>query len=196
LTAFAAIGLTLALSRWRADPDSRALVVALAGCLALSFGRTTFGTLVNAIPGNSDIFFRRFMMGVQLAALLLAGRGAAWCAERVWSELGRLAARRRLPPREALRRRLAWRWANPRMQRVRTATAIVAIIFALAPAWLQQRSLDRRNAGHISAQRRADAAQGAEIDQLIALIEADGGGRVYAGMPSNRGRGCRRPVNI
>jgi hypothetical protein len=187
VTAFAAIGLVLALARWRADSGSRALVVALAGCLVLSFGRTTFGSLVAVIPGNGDIFFRRFMMGVQLAALLLAGRGAAWCAGWVWNELESLALRRRLPPREALRRRLAWRWANPRMGWVRAAVAAGAMIVVLAPAWLQQRSFDRRNAAHIAAQRHADAAQGAEVDQLIALIQADGGGRVYAGMPSNWG---------
>ena len=56
-----------------------------------------------------------------------------------------------------------------------------------SPAWLQQRSLDRRNADHIAAQRRADATQGAQLDRLIALIQANGGGRVYAGMPSNWG---------
>jgi hypothetical protein len=111
VTAFAAIGLIVAFARWRADPGSRALVVALASGLLLSFGRTTFGSLVAVIPGSGDIFFRRFMMGVQLAALLLAGRGAGWCAGWAWNEL----------------------------------------------------------------------------DRLIALIRANGGGRVYAGMPSNWG---------
>jgi len=187
VTAFAAVGLGLAVARWRRDPGGRALVAALAGCLLLSFGRATFGSLVGVIPGSGDIFFRRFMMGVQLAALLLAGGGAAWCAARAWNELERLALRRRLPPREALRRRLAWRWANPRMGRVRLAVAAGAMIIVLAPAWLQQRSFDRRNADHIAAQRRADATQGAELDQLIALIQANSGGRVYAGMPSNWG---------
>ena len=187
VTAFAAIGLALALARWRADPGSRALVLALAGCLLLSFGRTTFGSLVAVVPGSGDIFFRRFMMGVQLAALLLAGRGAAWCGGWVWNELGRLALRRRVAPREALRRRLAWRWANPRMGRVRTAVAVGGMILVLAPAWLEQRSFDRRNANHIASQRRADATQGAEVDELVGLIEANGGGRVYAGMPSNWG---------
>jgi hypothetical protein len=188
LTAFAAIGLVLALARWRADPGSRALVIALAGCLVLSFGRTTFGSLVAVIPGSGDIFFRRFMMGVQLASLLLAGRGAAWCAWSAWSALERLSLRRCLPPHEALRRHLAWRWASPCMDRVRTAVAFSAITLVLAPAWLQQRSFDRRNAAHIAAQRRADATQGSQLDQLIALIEANGGGRVYAGLPSNWGR--------
>ncbi len=187
VTAFAAIGLVAALARWRADPGSRALVVALAGCLVLSFGRTTFGSLAGVIPGSGDVFFRRFMMGVQLAALLLAGSGGAWCAGRAWNMLERLSRRPRLPLHEALRRRLAWRWANPSMGRVSTVVAAGAMILVLAPAWLQQRSFDRRNAGHIAAQRRADATQGADVDQLIALIQADGGGRVYAGMPSNWG---------
>jgi hypothetical protein len=187
VTAFAGLGLALALVRWRADPGSRGLVVALAGSLVLSFGRATFGSLVGVIPGSGDIFFRRFMMGVQLAALLLAGGGAAWCAGRFWHELERLALHRHLPPREALRRRLSWRWANPRMERVKAVAAVGAMVLALAPAWLEQRSFDERNAGHVAAQRLADATQGAEVDQLITLIQAVGGGRVYAGMPSNWG---------
>ena len=162
VTLFAAIGLALAVARRRTDPGARALVVALAACLLLSFGRTTFGSLVEVIPGSGDIFFRRFMMGAQLAALLLAGGGAAWCAGRVWGALERLG-------------------------RARMAVAVAGMILVLAPAWLEQRSFDRRNADHIAAQRRADATQGAEVDQLITLIQANGGGRVYAGMPSNWG---------
>jgi hypothetical protein len=187
VTLFAAIGLGLAVARWRSDPGSRALLVALAACLLISFGRTTFGVLVDVIPGSGDIFFRRFMMGVQLATLLLAGSGAAWSAGQVWDALERLALSRRLPPPDALRRRMAWRWANPRMGRVKTAAAAAAVIVVLAPAWLELRSFDHRNADHIAAERSAGATQGAELDQLVALIEANGGGRVYAGMPSNWG---------
>ena len=101
VTAFAAIGLALALARRRADPGSRALVVALAACLLLSFGRATFGSLVGVIPGAGDIFFRRFMMGVQLAALMLAGRGAAWSAG---SGLGRARAAGAAPTSSSARR--------------------------------------------------------------------------------------------
>ena len=187
VTLFAAVGLALAVARWRTEPGARAVVVALAACLLLSFGRATFGSLVDVIPGSTDIFFRRFMMGVQLAALLLAGSGAVWCAARAWSAAERFALGRRLPPHEALRRRLAWRWTNPRMARVRTTAAVLAMALVLTPAWLEFRSFDHRNASHIAAQRRADATQGAEIDQLIALVQDDGGGRVYAGMPSNWG---------
>jgi hypothetical protein len=80
VTVFAAIGLGLAWLAWSSNADGRALLVALAVCLVYAFGRTTLGSLVELIPGNQDLFFRRFMMGVQLAALLLAGRGAAWLA--------------------------------------------------------------------------------------------------------------------
>jgi len=181
VTAFAAIGLALAVGRrraGRAGSGSRAIVVALATCLLLSFGRTTFGSLVGVIPGGGDIFFRRFMMGVQLAALLLAGRGAEWCYRRIRDALERSVRRRRIK-----RGRIA-----PPMRRLPAVATSAATILVLAPAWLEQRSFDRRNADHIAAQRRADATQGAEVDQLIALIEANGGGRVYAGMPLNWGQ--------
>ena len=80
VTVFAALGLGLAWLAWSSNADARALLAVLAVCLLLAFGRTTFGSLVGVIPGSADLFFRRFMMGVQLAALLLAGRGAAWLA--------------------------------------------------------------------------------------------------------------------
>jgi hypothetical protein len=114
------------------------------------------------------VFFRRFMMGVQLAALLLAGGGAAWCAEKISQTLER-------------------RWPSPRTHSLVIAAAVAATILVLSPAWLELRSFDRRNASHLAAQRRADATQGADVDQLISLIHADGGGRTYAGMPSNWG---------
>ena len=63
---------------WSSDANARALLTALAVCLLFTFGRTTFGSLTGLIPGGADLFFRRFMMGVQLAALRAAwqtGRG-------------------------------------------------------------------------------------------------------------------------
>jgi hypothetical protein len=60
-------------------------------------------------------------------------------------------------------------------------------VLVLAPAWLQLRSYALQNASSIKVQRRADAGQGAELDRLIAAVKRRGGGRVYAGMPSNWG---------
>ncbi len=177
ITVFAAIGLVLACASWRRNLDGRAVLVVLGACLLLSFGRTTFGAVVDAIPGSGDIFFRRFMMGVQLSALFLAGAGAAWCGQAIWAKLESLLARRGTGPE---RKRLT---SGP----VRIVLAFAAVILVLAPAWSQLGSYDSHNATSIDAQRRADAAQGGEIDQLISVIKAGGGGRVYAGMPSNWG---------
>ncbi|MDQ6774688.1 MAG: hypothetical protein M3071_00370 [Actinomycetota bacterium] len=172
VTVFAAIGLVLALRRWRSGDTGRALVAVLAGCFILSLGRSGLGPLVDVIPGHGDIFFRRFMMGAQLAALLLAGTGAAACLRVAWG---------------GLERRVAW----GRRGAVRTAVAFAAMVLVLAPAWVQLDRYDRHNASAVDYQRQADAFQGSEVDRLIAVIHRGGGGRVYAGMPSNWGADLR-----
>jgi hypothetical protein len=169
VTVFAALGFGLAWLAWASEADARAVLVALAVCLLLAFGRTTFGSLVDLIPGSADLFFRRFMMGVQLAALLLAGRGAAWLAAG-----GVRLLEARVP-----------RWPPG----LSPAAMLVAAVAVLAPAWLQLGAYDRHDGAAITAQRRADDTGGAELDRLVAVIERDGGGRTYAGMPSNWGQG-------
>ena len=171
VTVFAALGFGLAWLAWSSAPDARALLAALALCLLFAFGRTTFGSLVDVIPGSADLFFRRFMMGVQLAALLLAGRGAEWLAARC---LRLLEAR---VPRWPARRTLAV-----------VLAAAVAAVAVLAPAWLQLGAYDRADGAAIAAQRRADSTEGADLDRLVAVIKRDGGGRTYAGMPANWGQ--------
>ncbi|MGD0560507.1 MAG: YfhO family protein, partial [Streptosporangiaceae bacterium] len=168
ITVCAALGLGLAWLAWSSSAEARALLVALAVCLLFAFGRTTFGSLVDLIPGSADLFFRRFMMGVQLAALLLAGRGAAWLAARC----GRLLEAR--VPR--------WR---PGLY---PAVVLVAAVAVLAPAWLQLGAYDGQDGTAIATQRHADAVEGADMDRLVAVIKRDGGGRTYAGMPSNWGQ--------
>ena len=119
------------------------------------------------------------MMGVQLAALPLVAHGAAWVAAGGWHALDRFTVRRGLgSPATA-----------PKEGAVRSVAAITATVIVLAPAWLQLGSLDRRNAAAIDAQRHADATQGALLERLTARIRAQGGGRVYAGLPSNWGAG-------
>jgi len=167
VTVFAALGFGLAWLAWSSAADARALLVALAVCLLFAFGRTTFGSLADVIPGSADIFFRRFMMGVQLAALLLAGRGAAWLAARC---VRLLEARARCWP--------------PGLS---PAAVLVAAAAVLAPAWLQLGASDHHDGTEIAAQRSADNTEGADLDRLVTVIERDGGGRTYAGMPSNWG---------
>ena len=168
VTVFAALGFGLAWLAWSSDANARALLGALAVCLVLAFGRTTFGSLANLIPGSADLFFRRFMMGVQLAALLLAGRGAAWLAAGGVRLLNARFSRR--PP-----------GFSP-------AVVLVAAVAVLAPAWLQLGAYDRHDGAAIATQRRADDTEGAQLDRLTAVVRRNGGGRTYAGMPSNWGQ--------
>jgi hypothetical protein len=168
ITILAAVGLGLAWLAWSSDADGRGLLVALAICLLFAFGRTTLGSLIDVIPGNTDLFFRRFMMGIQLAALMLAGRGAGWLTARCV---------RFFAPRIA--------WWRPGLA---SAVALAASVAVLAPAWLQLGAYDRQDSAAIHAQHRADVTQGRQLDRLIAVIKRDGGGRTYAGMPSNWGQ--------
>jgi hypothetical protein len=168
VTVFAALGLGLAWLAWSFDSNARALLAALAVCLLFAFGRTTLGSLVDVIPGGADLFFRRFMMGVQLTALLLAGRGAAWLAAGC---VRRLEA-----------------WVPGWRAGLSPAVVLVAAVAVLAPAWLQLGAYDRHDGTAIAAQRRADSTEGADLDRLVAVINRDGGGRTYAGMPSNWGQ--------
>ena len=169
VTVFAALGLVMAWLAWSSDPGGRALLAALAVCLLFAFGRTAFGSLADVIPGGADLFFRRFMMGVQLCALLLAGRGAVWLTAG-----GVRLFQARVP-----------RWPPG----LTPAVMLVAAIAVLAPAWLQLGSYDRHDGAAITAQRHADSTEGGDVDRLIAVIGRGGGGRTYAGMPSNGGQG-------
>jgi hypothetical protein len=177
LTVLTLVGLGLAVAHLRVNAGARALVVAFVASLVLSFGRTTWGPLVDVIPGSADIFFRRFMMGIQLAGLMLAGIGADACGRAIAHELGGWTRRRGG----------SWPELAARADRWRAGIACGAVIAILAPAWLALAAYDRHNTAAIRAQRRAEAAAAAAIDPVIAVIRREGGGRVYAGTPYNWG---------
>ena len=175
VTALAAIGLGVVVRRARCEQDARALCLVFAGCLLLSFGPTTLGPVVDVIPGHQDLFFRRFLMGVQLIALVLSGVGAAWLLRAYWALAAATARRTRVRSRHLVGPTIRW------------LGAAVALSVVLSPAWSEGLALDRRNAGAISAQRKADSRDGAEVDGLIKIVRRRGGGRIYAGTPTNWG---------
>ena len=180
ITLLAAVGFALAVARSRRDADARALLIAFGVCVLLSSGRATFGGLATLLPGSSDIFFRRFMMGIQLTAVLFAGLGAAWLARTLSGEARRARARWHAS-------RSLGRLAGSPVTEALAAT--VAIVVVLAPAWLELGRYDSHNANAVAAQRAADATDGAKLRRLLARIRANGGGRVYAGQPTNWGAG-------
>jgi hypothetical protein len=176
ITLLAGVGLFACAARFRGDERARALLVVLVMSGLLSFGRTTFGPLVDALPGSSDIFMRRFMMGIQLASLMLAGIGAVAIGRLV------LSAQRR------------WWGSAPQTLTGRPWTRYAAgialgtaVVLLLAPVWRQSAQTARANSSAIAAQATADQRQGTVIAPLLARIRRSGDGRVYAGLPDNWG---------
>jgi hypothetical protein len=169
-----AAGLLAVLAGWRDAGAGRAFVALFCVGLLLSFGRTTFGGLVSIIPGSTDLFFRRFFMGSQLAGIYLAGLGAAGIAER-GARLAAAAAGR-------LRRHgLPWLGWLP------AALAVAAGVAYLSPAWRYLGHYDAGNAANIRYQHAAETAESPKLNALVSYIRHHPDGRVYAGTPYNWG---------
>jgi len=166
-----AVGAGVCIGRFRRDERARALLGLLALSLLLFFGRPTLGPVLRLLPGTEDMFLRRFVLGVHLAGILMAGVGLAW--------LGRVAlgAGRRFVPR--LRPAPA------------LAVLVVVLVGVLVPAWVERADYEAVGAAWMAQQRRADATDGADLQALVQRAEDLGGGRIYAGLRSNWGGSYR-----
>ena len=176
VTILVGVGIVACVVWWESFVAGRALVTIFVVTVLMTFGRTTFGGLYSLLPGSSDVFIRRFEMGVQLSGLLLAGIGVV--------ALGRLvfgAVRSALP--EAQQRRLA----EPAGRGLVAALSIVVLVAVLAPAWIYLEAYDSQNGNNISIQQQADSQQGPQVDRLLDYVRAHPRGRVYAGAPTNWG---------
>jgi hypothetical protein len=169
-------GGTLAARHWRRDPLGRFLLVLFVASLLASFGPAAWGPLANAVPGHADLFFRRFMMGAQLAGLYLAGAGVVAAAGVAAKPLAS-----------------AWRWVTAGEGTTGSTRVFVLSSLCFAgpllawPALSQISSYDQGNAFAIAAQRAGEARDAPVISPLLAYIRRFGGGRTYAGMPNNWG---------
>lgn len=192
LTVLAALGGAVALWRARRQTQYRAVLAGSVASLLLFFGRPTWGPLMSLLPGNQDLFLRRFVMGVQLGCVFLAGLGLAAIGQASW-HLARLAHTRATAslgrPSPALAGPSpAHALGPPRYLSLGfAALAVAALAGGLAPAWSGVASRDNDNARYISAQQRADATEGRQLARLVGIVRHLGGGRVYAGMPTNWG---------
>ncbi|HET7235762.1 MAG TPA: DUF6541 family protein [Actinomycetota bacterium] len=160
ITILVVVGIVVAISRFRREERSRALLIVGLIALLLFFGRPTLGPLLKLLPGSGDLFLRRFVMGVHLAGMYLAGVGAVG--------IGRLAL-------GVLRRR----WITS--QRVLAGVAVVAALVFLFPAWAGRAAFAATGARWIAEQQEKDATGGADIVALLETAEDLGPGRVYAG---------------
>jgi len=176
VSVLAAVGMAVAVYRWRTVAWGRALIVLWGCCLVLAFGRTTFGPLVNVIPFAGDLFFRRFLMGSQLAGLLLAGVGLATLGRGTVSVVDRSVSFLYDSDRD----RAIGRYAL-------LGLVAVAVGALLLPAIREIGAYDEHNATSVAQQHAGESVSSRDIDLLISYIERHGGGRTYAGLPDNWG---------
>jgi Gpi18-like mannosyltransferase len=165
------LGLIVCVAKARRDARSRALLGVLILSFILTSGRRTFGPLVNHLPGFTDIQMHRFIMGIDLAAIFIAGIGLAWLVRSLY---------------------LFFRWiaiGRPTLGRYAIAGAVSLglAVAVLEPAWADRARYDNRGGNLVSSQQQYDAAEGRAVDRLLAIVAKRHDGRVYAGARSNWG---------
>jgi len=175
ITALVFIGAIICLAKARHDLRARAVLVMWAVSLIFFSGRPTFSFLLNLIPGSAGILFQRYISEVQLTGLVLAGIGLVGIARVVGAFVY-----------DGLRLH------ESTYRQSRAATAVVLVLVTTIVLSLsslnEMKHYAHRSAYWIARQQRADTRQGARINSLIAMAESRGGGRIYAGMPSNWGQ--------
>ncbi len=170
ISVLAALGVLDALRRWRHEETGRVLVALFVVFLILFTGRPTMSWLIDLIPGNQNLLLQRYIAELQLVALYLGARGA-----------------------RALVRVLAPQFSrgpgslSPHSSRLGLGALALSVV-VLSPAWLEVHHYDQRSAAWISYENSVTTRYAGPLNALIALAEREGGGRVYAGMPSNWGR--------
>jgi hypothetical protein len=167
ISVLALLGVIAAIVRWRRVESGRALVGVGILSLLLFFGRPTLGWAIDLLPGAQDLFLRRYLVGVHLAGVLMAGLGTAWAARAI---------------RDRLR---TW---FPELRPAAVLGVFGAVVtLALAPAAFERAGFERTGARWIDEQRIADGTDGAAFARLVGLAEGSGAGRVFAGLRSRSG---------
>ena len=166
MSVLAAIGLGVCVWRFRRDERARAIVLFTGLSLVLFCGRGAFGFVINRLPGGEDLLLHRYIMGVHLGGIIMAGIGAAWLTQQAYVTMAR---RRGRVPKPAV-----------------VAVVLVLGIVVLAPAWRERARYDNYNAVDINLQRAIDNTDGNDFTTLADAADALGGGRIYAGSPATR----------
>ena len=161
-------GFVVCAVRARREVRARALLGAFFLSLILWFGRATWGGVIDVLPGMKDVQIHRFVVGVQLAGILIAGVGLGWLLRAAYEQSLRLVR-------------------GGRGVVVAGAAPLVLAIVLLAPAWIERMHYDLWGGVLIHDQRRSDATDGRDLDKLVAIVKARHDGRVYAGLRSNWG---------
>jgi Gpi18-like mannosyltransferase len=168
LTLLVGVGFVVCALRARSDERARALLGVWTLSLLLYFGRATWGSVIDVLPGSGDLQMHRFIIGVHLSGILMAGVGIVALARQLAT--------------------LARRWWAPAFT---WGVIAAAVLLVLAPAWIDRADYDRTGADYITGQRLADATDGHDLADLVGIAKDRGGGRIYAGLRANWGKEFR-----
>lgn len=163
VTALVGWGLWRAILRARDDATSRGLLAVFALSLLLLLGRPVLGPLVDLIPGGEDLFLNRFIIGVHMAGLFLAGIGSE-------SFTG-------APPAQPRRTS-----ASMGIERLSPVIVSVLVSAAILGMFGERVAYAEQDASRIRASIAERTAQDDPVGTLLSL--ADGPGRIYTGFSS------------
>ncbi len=166
VSVLALIGLAVCVWRFRRTETARAIPAVGLLSMLLFFGRPTLGSVIDLLPGATDLFLRRYVTGVHLAGIYLAGIGGAWVGTKAM-HLVRTRAE----------------WIKPAFAAAALGVLLIAVV---APAAAERYSYERTGAGWISEQRAAQSTDGADFASLVATAKATAPGRIYGGMRANK----------
>ncbi len=174
VTILVAIGTIVCVQRARRVEVARIPLGLMILSLLLYSGRTVVGPIIDYLPGGIDLMLHRYIMGVHIAGLLLAGIGAVWLFRFVVDGAKYIGLRHR-----------------------RVGTVVLAS--ALAVAALYPALADRAHTAHldgvnISRQIAADKIDMPAVTSLINVAKQRGGGRIYSG--ASTGWGSADRVNL
>lgn len=162
-----AAGVVVCAIRFRRDARARSLIIIGVISVILFFGPASLGPLPQVVPLLGVLPLHRFVMGVHLTGIVLAGIGGASVATQLVAQ-----GRRFLPE----------------VRTVLQAAVVAALgLLLLSPAWKQVADFDRLGVDMKRAQQLADATDGADVEALVDRMKTLGPGRVYAGGRANWG---------
>ena len=162
ITVLVVVGLAVAVVQGRRREPPRVLIGLGLVALLLFFGRPTLGPVIDRLPGGSDLFLRRFISGVHLAGIYLAGLAAVYLAH-----LAMTAVRR---------------FSHAKLAQVVPVVAIAAVI--LVPAGLERIRYERQSGTWIGEQRNAEATDGVGFETLVERTRELGPGRIFSSIRS------------
>ncbi|MEI6709886.1 MAG: YfhO family protein [Actinomycetota bacterium] len=172
LTILFFVGVITSVVRWRRNVLYRAILILWLVLFLVSFGPTTWHSLVSVIPGHADIFFRRFIGPVQLCGLLIMGIGVSNLGVFFASGLTRFQKESSIE-------------FNRTIRLTTRAFLVTMILLTGVPfQWRYQQNL----AHGVSQQQSVEQVDQHFMNPILDYLHIKNDGRVYAGTPNNWGR--------